>query len=361
MVERDQPTPLVWRCWSGRLRREKFAMTAHAGAHRAELRAARRSIRTSALRSPVSLRKHAGRRMEAINASQLANLVLGEMNAKLAAKFGADVMFIQSAMMSPLDGQFRIEVETVKTGPDSADKLCLFLETTGGYIETVKRLVDVMRRHYKEVSFVIPNYAYSAGTVLALSGDRIYMDYYSILGPIDPQMADETGQALLPGLGYLAKFEELLETINAAKAKDPNAKQAELAYLIKRFDPAKLFHIEQAIEHGQALIEEWLPKWKFKSWTKTDTGKKVTPTMRKKRAQEVATVLGDAKKWHSHGRGISMAELRGEEIKLLIDDFGKDKDLSMQIRNYHGLAIDYAQKQGFRGFIHTKNGMRRIS
>lgn len=299
--------------------------------------------------------------VEAINASQLAGAVLGDMNANLAKKFDADVMFIQSPMMAPLDGLSRIEVEKVKSEPGSSPNLCLFLETTGGYIETVKRLVDVMRRHYKHVSFVIPNYAYSAGTVLALSGDCIYMDYYSILGPIDPQMADESGQSLLPGLGYLAKFEELLEAINAAKAKDTNAKQAELAYLIKRFDPAKLFHIEQAIEHGQALIEEWLPKWKFKTWMVTDSGKKVTPTMRRKRAKEVATVLGDAKKWHSHGRGISMLELQGEEIKLLIDDFGKDSDLSAHIRNYHGLAIDYGQKQGFRAFIHSKNGMRRVS
>jgi tetratricopeptide (TPR) repeat protein len=299
--------------------------------------------------------------VESINALQLVKSVLGQMNAGLAQKFEADVLFIQSPMMAPLDGQFRIEVETVKAQPNSSPKLCLVLETTGGYIETVKRLVDVMRRHYRHISFVVPNYAYSAGTVLALSGDQIYMDYYSILGPIDPQMADETGQALLPGLGYLAKFEELLETINAAKAKDPNAKQAELAYLIKRFDPAKLFHIEQAIEHGQALIEEWLPKWKFKSWAVTTSGKKVTPALRRKRAKEVATVLGDARKWHSHGRGISLAELQGEEIKLLIDDFGKDQELSAHIRNYHGLAIDYAQKQGFRAFIHSKNGMRRIS
>lgn len=218
-----------------------------------------------------------------------------------------------------------------------------------------------MRRHYKHVSFIIPNFAYSAGTVLALSGDKIYMDYYSILGPIDPQVGDENGDSLLPGAGYLAKFEELLSAINAAKAVDPNAKQAELAYLIKRFDPAKLFHIEQAIEHGQALIEEWLPKYKLKAWVKTEgSGKKVTPTMRKERAKAIAETLGDAKKWHSHGRGISMSELMSDEIKLQIDDFGANSELSTHIRNYHGLAVDFGEKQGMRGFIHTKNGMRGI-
>ncbi len=51
-------------------------------------------------------------------------------------------------------------------------------------------MVSVMRKHYKEVSFIVPSHAYSAGTVLVLSGDKIYMDYYSVLGPIDPQYPD---------------------------------------------------------------------------------------------------------------------------------------------------------------------------
>lgn len=304
--------------------------------------------------------------MEAVNASQLATAVLSSMNGDLSTKFGADVIFIKAPMRAPLDSLFRIEVETIKAqkkiSPKSkSEKLCIILETPGGYIETVKRLVDVMRRHYKRVSFVIPDYAYSAGTVLALSGDEIYMDYYSILGPIDPQVPDETGGTLLPGAGYLAKFQELVAEINRARLKNSNDKQAELAYLIKRFEPAKLFHIEQAIEHGQALIEEWLPKYKFKSWIVTTSGKKVTPSMRRQRAKDVALVLGDALKWHSHGRGISMQELEAEDIKLQITDFGQDAQLSAQIRNYHGLAVDFASKQGVQAFIHSsRNGMRRV-
>lgn len=304
--------------------------------------------------------------MEAINASQLATAVLSQMNGELAKNFGADVIFIKSPMRAPLDSLFRIEVETIRSaGTDKSrskgERLCIVLETPGGYIETVKRLVDVMRRHYKRVSFIIPDYAYSAGTVLALSGDDILMDYYSILGPIDPQVPDEAGGTLLPGAGYLAKFRELVDEINAARTKDPKAKEAELHYLIKRFEPAKLFHIEQAIEHGQALIEEWLPKYKFKSWTTTGSGKKVTPAMRQQRAKDVAKVLGDASKWHSHGRGISMQELGADDIKLQIQDFGKDNELSMHIRNYHGLAVDFAAKQGTQAFIHSsRNGMRRL-
>lgn len=298
--------------------------------------------------------------MEAINALQLVDTVLLGVNQDLESHFDSDVVFIKSGIQSPLDDEFRICVETLQADDASHNTLCVLIETGGGYIETVKRLVDVMRRHYKEVSFIVPNYAYSAGTVLVLSGDRIFMDYYSVLGPIDPQYSDENGENLLPGAGYLAKFEELINTINGAK--DPSTRQAELAYLIKRFDPAKLFHIEQAIEHGQALIEEWLPKYKFKDWKKTDKqGRKVSVAMKRQRAKKIATILGDAQKWHSHGRGISMNELSSEEIKLLVDDFGADPKLSRMIRNYHGLAVDFGLKQGLvRGFIHTRKGMRRV-
>ena len=226
-------------------------------------------------------------------------------------------------------------------------------------METVERLVAVMRTHYKKVSFVIPNFAYSAGTVLALSGDDIYMDYYSVLGPIDPQYPSSEGR-LLPGQGVLQKFNTLSEQIN--KAKNPKQCRAELAYLIKNFDPAQLFQIEQAIEHGRTLISEWLPQYKFKNWKKTKTkGKKVTNQMRVKRARKIAEKLGDAERWHSHGRGIPMKVLN-DDIKLKIEDFGRNPDLSHAIRNYHGLALDYyGKKMGMHGYVHTKLGVRRVA
>ena len=69
------------------------------------------------------------------------------------------------------------------------------------------------------------------------------LDYYSVLGPIDPQMENENDR-FVSGLGYLAKFEELTGKINTASS--PDAVRAELAYLLKKFDPAELFDLEQA-------------------------------------------------------------------------------------------------------------------
>lgn len=226
----------------------------------------------------------------------------------------------------------------------------------------VERLYKVFRNHYSFVDFIVPNFAFSAGTVLVLSGDQIYMDYHSVLGPIDPQYGSENG-GYVPGLGYLQKFKELTETIN--NAKDPNKVRAELAYLLNKFDPAELFLFEQAKNHSIALLEEWLPKHKFRNWSvRASSKKKVTPADRRQRAKEIAEILGDPERWHSHGRGIGLKELTSEEIKLQIHDFGKDFALNKLIRQYYDLFTDYCAKLGARQpqhtVIHTKQTLRRL-
>ena len=274
--------------------------------------------------------------MEGINVDQLTQRVLHDMNERLGELMEGDCIFVNSGLIPPLDEELRVVIEDI-CNRKMGSHLIVMLETNGGYMETVERLVSVMRTHYRKVSFVIPNYAYSAGTILALSGDRIYMDYYSVLGPIDPQYGDSG----LSGVGYLTKFKEIKEQINVSESSS----KAEITFLIKKFDPAQLFSVEQAINHGRTLITEWLPKYKFKDWKTTETNqKKVTPSMKKDRAEKIAKILGKVEKWHSHGRGISMKELSGPEIKLAIDDFGKNEDLSYVIRNYHGLCVDYYSK-----------------
>ncbi len=291
--------------------------------------------------------------METISVDKLAIGTLRQLNVDISNELKGDCVFIKSVFDAPLDNKFRYIIQRIKQKKPEQQNLIVILETNGGRMEIVERLVSVMRKHYDHVSFIIPDFAYSAGTVLALSGDRIYMDDYSVLGPIDPQF----GQ--VPGYGYLEKYRELKETIN--KAQNPADVSAERFYLVNNFNPGFLFLIEQAIEHGRNMIIEWLPKYKFKNWQKTQTsGKTVTLRMKKYRARKIATTLGDAKKWHSHGRGIGMEDLRGEDIKLLIDDFGKDKKLNTLIRNYYGLAIDYTSRLGVNNFILHQNGMQRV-
>ena len=295
--------------------------------------------------------------MEGLNVDQLTSTVLVNMNKDLGELMEGDCIFVQCEIRPPLDEELRVVLEDIHNESDKTH-LIVMLETNGGFMETVERLVSVMRTHYEIVSFVIPNYAYSAGTILALSGDKIYMDYYSVLGPIDPHYRDDDGR-LLSGVGYLTKFNELIEVINES---GESSARAEMVYLVKNFDPSQLFQLEQSINHGISLVTKWLPKYKFKNWKKTESREtKVTSQMKNKRAENIAKVLGDAEKWHSHGRGISMEDLTGSDIKLKIDDFGKNEELNHAIRHYHGLCVDYYSiKSRITGYIHSINGVRGV-
>jgi len=289
--------------------------------------------------------------MEPIAVKDVVASGLRNLNKKIADEMRGDCIFVCADMLPPLDDEFRHAVETIRGGRRTKSAhLIVVLETQGGMLEVAERLVSVMRKHYKKVSFVVPSHAYSAGTVLVMSGDDIYMDYYSVLGPIDPQF-DAGDGTVLPGSGYLAKYKELLDTVNKAGV---NNSVAELAYLTSRFDPAKLFMIEQSLEHGQSLIAEWLQKYKFRDWKRTQRhNKTVTRAYKRQRAEHIAAVLADAERWHSHGKGITMRVLQGRAIKLHIRDLGANENLSVAVSHYHGMAIDFARTNGIVDFIHS--------
>ncbi|MEH6698921.1 MAG: hypothetical protein V7672_09485 [Brevundimonas sp.] len=298
--------------------------------------------------------------MDAIKAEELVLQTLSSGCKHLGGILKADVIAISAPMMFGLDGLVKNEIENLNEEDDSPDRLAVVLETTGGYIEVVERIVSVFRKHYKEVVYIVPNYAYSAGTVLALSGDEIYMNYYSVVGPIDPQFQTENGRSV-PGLGYIAKYNELLQKINSVSDDNVGSVRAEMSLLIKQFDQAQLFHIEQSIRHSQELVEAWLPVYKFRNWKKTTSGKKVTPEYKVERAKKIAKILGDAEHWHSHGRGITMSELGSEKIGLKVEDFGEDEALNANITHYHGLLSDFMQTTGMSAAIHTRLRMRRAA
>jgi hypothetical protein len=302
-------------------------------------------------------------KLRTLNADDAIASILVNFNNELAEHLDADVIIVRSPIRFGLDDAVRHVIENLCEEDQRKKKLAVLIETTGGYIEVVERIYSVLRKHYPDhVTFIVPNFAYSAGTVLALSGDEIYMDYYSILGPIDAQFESPDRSGFVPGMGYLAKYDELVDKINSSQ--NLQAVQAEMAFLIEKFDPAELFKYEQAKAHSESLLKEWLPKHTFKNWKTTkDGGKVVSPQMRENRAGEIAACLGDASRWHSHGRGIGIKELTSDEIKLEINDFGAEDDLNMKLRRYYDLFIDYCLKMGAgseSSVIHSQSRLRRL-
>ena len=255
----------------------------------------------------------------------------------------ADVVAFVSPILPGLDLSLRNAIEAVGKRKDS---ISVILDTPGGIVEIVERMVATLRSNYQEVTVIVPDRAMSAGTIFALSADRIMMDYFSCLGPIDPQI--EKDDRLVPALSYLNQFERLNK-----KAEDGKLTAAEYA-LLSKLDLGELYQFEQARELSVELLVKWLSNYKFKRWNKTETrGMEVTEEMKRKRAQEIAGLLNETARWHSHARGIDVGTLR-DEVGLRIDDLADAPKVHGFIRPYFDLLKDYMDRQEIYSFVHTR-------
>lgn len=63
----------------------------------------------------------------------------------------------------------------------------LMLQTPGGIIDACEKVISVLKLRLHTYRVLIPSWAKSAGTIIALSSNEIVMGVNSELGPIDPQ------------------------------------------------------------------------------------------------------------------------------------------------------------------------------
>ncbi len=64
----------------------------------------------------------------------------------------------------------------------------LILHTPGGLVLAADQIARAVRKHPARVTVIVPHYAMSGGTLIALAADEILMDENAVLGPIDPQI-----------------------------------------------------------------------------------------------------------------------------------------------------------------------------
>ena len=277
--------------------------------------------------------------------------ILRDKLGKIEKHFLSDAVFYYGEIHPTFEKYFRDFLEDLKTRRRSQkDKLVIFLNTPGGSAETAEKMVEIIRHHYAEVYFVVPDYAMSAGTILCMSGNKIFMDYSSSLGPIDPQI--HNGKEYVPALGYLDQVAKLIE-----KSRNGTITDAEFA-ILQNLDLATLSSYEQAKELSITLTKRWLVEYKFKDWTvhRTDPAKKGQPVLlaeKESRADEIAKKLSDNQEWHSHGRSIGVGKLR-DLLKIEIDDYSRDAKLRPLIREYNDLIIEYIRRGNFRVFLHSR-------
>lgn len=257
----------------------------------------------------------------------------------------ADVLVYYGSLGPVSANMFAKVIEDLKADAVKRQKMYIILTTTGGSAEIVERYVNILRHHYQEINFIVPDYAYSAGTIFCMSGDSILMDYLSVLGPIDPQVPNKDGK-YVAALGYLDKINEFIE-----KATKGSLTNAELIWL-KELDLGEIRSFEQARDLTTDLLTKWLATYKFKNWTIHKDGIAVTKEEKKSRAVEIAKELSDNKKWKSHGKGISISELRA--LKLKIEDYSDNLELRTLIRDYYNTMDEFIRMKNVNLFIQNR-------
>jgi len=118
----------------------------------------------------------------------------------------------------------------------------LILHTPGGLALAATQIAMALKAHPAKKTVIVPHYAMSGGTLIAFAADEILMDFHAALGPVDPQLGDQTGVYPAPSLLRVVEKKSLDETDDktlvyaeeAAKAMD------QMYALIKRILSGKL-------------------------------------------------------------------------------------------------------------------------
>lgn len=204
-------------------------------------------------------------------------------------------------------------------GVDSP-RLDVYLETPGGSGEAAEEIVRCLRGKFDHVSFVISGEAKSAGTIMALSGDEILMTETGSLGPIDAQV--RIGRSVVSAYDYLEWTEQKRREADKAGKLNPFD-----ATMVAQISPGELSGVLYALKYAEDLVSDWLAKYKFKTWDKTETRRiDVTGDMKVKTAKAIAAELQNHSKWRTHGRSIKAKDLH--DIGLRVTNVESDPILS---------------------------------
>src|SRR4029079_2836584 len=75
----------------------------------------------------------------------------------------------------------------------------IVLHTPGGMVIAARQIATALADHDGHVTAVVPHYAMSGGTMIALAADEIVVDAHASLGPVDPQLGPYPAAALVAG------------------------------------------------------------------------------------------------------------------------------------------------------------------
>jgi ATP-dependent protease ClpP protease subunit len=206
-------------------------------------------------------------------------------------------------------------VMLVNSLPKEAKDLDFIIHSPGGFPEAVEMIVKLLRPRFRNVRFIVPHSAKSGATMLALSGDKILMNYGAELGPIDPQVEGPTSgpaQSIIDGFNEIKKTVEIEKRLNGAYVP-----------LLNKMDVATVKRCETALKYGQVLVENWLQQYMFQG----------DPQALSK-ANNIAKYFSDHNLHLTHAKPIFRDEARSQGV-LIEDTETVDQELANLVWEYY--------------------------
>ena len=73
----------------------------------------------------------------------------------------------------------------------------IILHTPGGLVLAAEQIAEALSRRPGRVTAIVPHYAMSGGTLIALAADEILIAPSAVLGPVDPQLGEYPAVSIL--------------------------------------------------------------------------------------------------------------------------------------------------------------------
>ena len=181
-------------------------------------------------------------------------------------------------------------------GMDWDKGLTLVVHTPGGVTMAAQSIVEYLRSKFTDFEVIVPTFAMSAGTMIALASDRVVMGNQSQLGPIDPQLQmgglQHSARAIVEQ--FQQAHDEIMDNPMAAHVWAP---------ILGSHGPALLQYAQDQLDFSESMVARWLSS--FMMATSDD------PEVEGNR---IAAYFNDASNHKSHDKRIGIDEARDQGV-----------------------------------------------
>jgi ClpP class serine protease len=127
----------------------------------------------------------------------------------------------------------------------------IILHTPGGLVLAASQIARALSDHAGRIIAVVPHYAMSGGTLIALAADEIVVDAHSALGPVDPQLGQFPAASLVEVAARPGRHDDqtlIMADIGRKALRQVEAVATEL--LERHLDPARARDVAHVLASG---------------------------------------------------------------------------------------------------------------